>query len=158
MITKMTVLFAISPAAAAPFLCAMTMLVAQVDRFDFFSNDRLVSFCLIGSGIGAILSVALWMPPDDALPKAFVRRILMKFGTSMLSGAVASPFMLERYGEQVGLNPGEVPTPAVCLAVSAFVAVVAVAAVHLAAPIVERRLKKILLKISGETETPGDKK
>lgn len=156
MITKMTLLFSVSPAAAAPFLCGLTLLVAQVNQFDFFSNDRLVSFCLIGSGIGAILSVALWMPPDDALPKTFVRRILVKFGTSMLSGAVASPFLLERYGGQMGLKPGEIPTPALCLAVSAFVAVVAVAAVHLAAPVVEKRFKKILASIAGEKTQPED--
>lgn len=154
MITKISFLAVMIPAALTPFVTGGILLAETAMPFDIFENDRLIAFCLIGSGIGALLSVALFMPPEDSLHKRFIRRILIKFGSSMLSGACITPVALERFGTKFGLAPGEVPTPAVTLAAAAAIAAGGVWIIHILTPIIERRAVAMIKTVLPE---PKDK-
>lgn len=101
---------------------------------DLFDNWRLVGFCVVGSVCGAFLSLAVFTPDTTGEPADVIRRLMAKFGTSILSGFTFSPGILS-YWRDTFAPHGGLPTPSIVLSVSGLVATIFVWLIHKFGPI-----------------------
>lgn len=133
LLTPLFSMAAVAPAAAA--------IVTALPPGDIFDDFRLVGFCVIGSASGAFLAIATFMPKGNAT--TMIRRTLLKFGASLLSGITFGPAILLHWNA-VFAPQGGLPPPSMVLAVSGTVATLFVWALHLALPRLEAKLRKLL--------------
>lgn len=108
------------------------VVLASPDQ-DVFDDVRRIGICVIGAAIGAFLSIAVFPPSSDS-DENKTRRLSAKFGASMLGAIAFSPAIMQ----QLGLPK----TPDYLMGVSAFVAVFAVALLHLCVPKLERLIER----------------
>lgn len=101
---------------------------------DLFDDWRLVGFCLVGSVCGAFMAIAVFTPNIDGEPSDLIRRLLAKFGTSILSGFTFSPGILS-YWRATFAPDGGLPSPSIVLSVSGLVATIFVWLIHKFGPI-----------------------
>lgn len=122
-------------AAACGDIAAALLLLAAGDagQAGVLDDTRLTGLCVLGSLIGAFLTVAVFPPADDS-EKNKVRRLSAKFGASMAGGIAFTPMVIE-------LTPLQM-MPSVVLGVSAAVAMLIVSVLHATVPIAERAAAK----------------
>lgn len=102
--------------------------VAAVPSGEVFDDVRTTAICVIGAIIGAFLTVAVFPPTNDTDTNT-IRRLALKFGSSMLSGIAFTPGLMQ----YIGLEK----TTDLLMATAAIISVFAVTILHLLAPRVE---------------------
>lgn len=145
MLTKTVVTTILIVAGLNPVLAGV-FLLAQSQPFDFFASNRLVAFCLIGSSVGALVAVSARLGEADT-NTLFLRQSLLKFATSLLSGACVSPYIIERYADRLGTLQDGIPTPAVVLAVSAVISSVAILLFNILGPLLAKRSVDVIKQV-----------
>lgn len=123
-----------------PLLAAAELLESVQKPDDVFDSSRTIALCVIGSTIGALLSVGLF-PPDEKelvcllperralLESRKTRKIFIKFGSSLLGGIAFTPFGMQWL--QIDHTSSRI------VGISAGVSLFIVAMIHAAAPKIE---------------------
>ncbi len=104
---------------------------ASLPDSEVFDDARTIAIAVIGSVIGAFLTIALF-PTSDLTEETRARRLSLKFGASLLSGVAFAPAMMQWIGVQKSVD--------YLMGCSALTAVFAVSGLHLLAP----RLEKLI--------------
>jgi len=118
---------------AGAFAIAQAGVTAAMPVTEVFDDIRAVCVCVVGAMVGAFLAIAVFPPRDDTEENK-VRRLSLKFGSSMFSGIVFTPAIMQHVG---------LAKSADYLGISAFVAIFAVTALHVMAPKLERIIGRI---------------
>jgi len=119
---------------AGAFAIAQAGATAAMPVTEVFDDIRAVCVCVIGAMVGAFLAIAVFPPRDDTEENK-VRRLSLKFGSSMFSGIVFTPAIMQHVGLAKSAD--------YLMGISAFVAIFAVTALHVAAPKIERIIGRI---------------
>lgn len=119
----------------AAFTAAQAAVAAAVKPDDVFDDFRGASICVVGALIGAFLTVAVF-PTRGRTEQDRTRNLAAKFGASMLAGVAFTPAGMTWFGLPKSADN--------LMAASAFVAIFATSALHLAAPRVESILDRFL--------------
>lgn len=125
-----------------PLIAAAELLENIQKPDDVFDSSRTIALCVIGSTIGALLSVGLFPPEEKELTdvsllperRALVesrktRRTFIKFGSSLLGGIAFTPFGMQWLAID--------HTSSRIVGISAGVSLFIVAMIHAAAPKIE---------------------
>lgn len=125
-----------------PLVAAANLLEDTQKPDDVFDSSRMIALCVIGSTIGALLSVGLFPPEEQELIDACLlperramlesrktRRTFIKFGSSMLGGIAFTPFGMQWLAID--------HTSSRIVGISAGVSLFIVAVIHAAEPKIE---------------------
>lgn len=125
-----------------PLVAAANLLDGNAATEDVFDSSRTIALCVIGSTIGALLSVGLFppeekelvdvcLPPErrTVLESRKTRRTFIKFGSSLLGGIAFTPFGMQWLAID--------HTSSRIVGISAGVSLFIVAMIHAAAPKIE---------------------
>lgn len=118
---------------AAAAVAADASVIGILPPQDVFDDARSIAICVIGSLMGAFITIAAFPPKDDTEDNK-TRRLSLKFGASMLSGVAFSAGVMDRIGVD--------KTPDNLMAVSSIVAVFAVSSLHMMVPRIELLIKR----------------
>ena len=91
-VTVKTLLF-----AAAVTESAAASAIAVMPDLDVYADARLAAFCVIGSILGAFLSIAIFTPTHDTEAN-LTRRLAWKFFASLFMGLGLTPIVMEWRG------------------------------------------------------------
>lgn len=125
-----------------PLVAAANLLDGNAATEDVFDSSRTIALCVIGSTIGALLSVGLFPPEEKELVDVCLpperrtilesrktRRTFIKFGSSLLGGIAFTPFGMQWLAID--------HTSSRIVGISAGVSLFIVAMIHAAAPKIE---------------------
>ena len=112
---------------------------------DVFDDSRLLALCIIGSSIGALLSLAAFPPRDIESPhynRSAFRKLCVQGGLSMVGGVCMAPACMQWTGIEL--------TSSIVVASSAIVAMLIISVIHAAAPQVPALTAYILERIKNK--------
>ncbi len=127
---------------------AVVLLELFADGEAVYSDDRLLAKCLLGSTIGALISLFSFPPVNDTDTNK-LRRVCLKMAASMAVGTMLAPFLIERAGWK---NTG--PT---VIAISFLLSFCGISILHRAIPWIERKMDRLDRKAGGQ-EPPEEPK
>lgn len=105
-------------------------------------------YCIIGSAVGSVLSIAVFLPTPEKDSKAFIRDLAVKFAASSAVGVLAGPFAIRYFDFSVDVD--------MVMCISGLLAATGVWGLHLAMPLLEKGLLAKVRAYLGFVEKTGE--